>query len=418
MTNFDYSLDRTNYSWRNAFLWGNFVGHCKKAGEGSLGKGIVHVLIAAIEFLPIISQITSIFEKLIIDKFSSSASSKPQPLTEKQVSIETSKEKHKAIPKPNDLTDVANESLENFKVNNRQSTLAIPKSENVDKKDVSQSVTISPVREVCKGVYTAEGRTEKGENIYFGMELIDDTSREIWRDYSTAAYNLCDGILRRMVRFLDDENKLKDLQPHSGLSEEEFKNLTSQFRTRGLHPQGKLAEAISDIPGGIVGFMIEPNLSGPFAPATYVAYISKKPITGPLSLPKTESNLKIFKEKYKDILMSVGVRLDDSKPLFENRGIFRNPFSVIEGGYSNIATQLHAFTGKVMKERINQILGDKEKLYMSVSPIHNMKELLVKKIGLERIKTKNDIPEELRIISSGLLEEQFLIQLEDLANLH
>lgn len=164
--------------------------------------------------------------------------------------------------------------------------------------------------------------------------------------------------------------------------------------------------------------MIVPNLSGPFASATYVAYISKKPITGPLSLPKTESNLKIFKEKYKDILMSVGVRLDDSKPLFENRGIFRNPFSVIEGGYSNIATQLHAFTGKVMKERVNQTLGGKEKLYFSVSPINNMKDILVKKIGLERIKTKDDIPEELRIMSSGIDEEQFLIQLEDLANLH
>lgn len=164
--------------------------------------------------------------------------------------------------------------------------------------------------------------------------------------------------------------------------------------------------------------MIEPNLSDAFASATYVAYISKTPIKGPLSLPKTESNLKIFKEKYKNILMSVGVRLDSRKPLFENRGIFRNPCSVLEGGYSNIATHLHAFTGKVMKECVNPTLGDKEKRYMSVSPINSMKELLVKKIGLERIKTKDSIPDELRIISSGLGEEQFLIPLEDLKNLH
>jgi|GEM_PF-3856219 len=406
MTYFNYSLDITNYSWRNAFLWGNFIGHCKKAGQGSLGNRIVHILIAAIELLPIISQISSIFEKLIIDNFSSSSSSKPQPLTAKQVSIGTSKKKHKAIPK--------------LKVNNRQSILAIPKPENVDKKDVLKSVTISRVSKVSKGVYTAEGRTEKGENIYFGMELIDDTSREIWSDYSQAAYDLCmpNGILSRMVRFLDDENKLKDLQQRSGLSEEEFKSLTSQFRTRGLYRKGKLAKAISDILGGIFGFAITPNLSGAAASATYVAYISKKSITGPLSLPKIESNLKIFKEKYKDILMSVGVRLDDSKPLFENRGIFRNPFSVIEGGYSNIATQLHAFTGKVIKERVNQTLGGKEKLYMSVSPVYKMKDILVKKIGLERIKIEKDIPKELRTIKGGALEEQFLIQLEDLANLH
>lgn len=302
----------------------------------------------------------------------------------------------------------------NNKSSNRQPTLEIQKLENAHKKEVSKSVTIGPVSMVSVGIYTAEGRTEKGENIYFGMEMIDNTSREVWRDYSNAAYSLCDGILRGMVRFLDDESKLKNLQQDSGLSKEEFKDLAIQFRKRGLHPQGKLAEAISDIPGGIVGFMIESSLSGVFAPATYVAYISKMPITGPLSLPKTESNLKIFKEKYKNILMSVGVRLDSSRPFFENRGIFRNPISVIEGGYSNIATQLHAFTGKVMKECVNQTLGDKQKLYMSVSPIKNMKELLVKKIGWERIKTKQDIPEELRIKSSGIGEQQFLISLEDL----
>lgn len=308
------------------------------------------------------------------------------------------------------------------KASSGEPTIESQKLENANKKEVSKSVTIGPVSEVSPGVYTAEGKTEKGENIYFGMELIDNASREIWRDYSNAAYILSK-FLQKIVSSLDDESKLKNLQQRadSGLSEEEFKDLKIQFRKRGLHPQGRLAEAISDIPGGIDGFMIEPNMRGPFAPATYVAYISKTPITGPLALPKTESkksNFKTFKEKYTNILMSVGVRLDSNKPLFENRGIFRNPCSVIEGGYSNISTQLHAFTGKVMKEYINQTLGDNEKLYMSVSPINNMKELLVEKIGLERIKTKEDIPEELRIISSGPFEEQFLISLEDLANLH
>lgn len=113
MSNFNYSLDKTNYSWQNAFLWGNFVGHCKKANEGSLGNRAVHVLIAVIEFLPIISQICSICEKLIVENFCFAVSpSKMQSLTHKQISIETSKEKHKDIPIPTSLIGNTNEPLE------------------------------------------------------------------------------------------------------------------------------------------------------------------------------------------------------------------------------------------------------------------------------------------------------------------
>lgn len=114
MTDFNYSLDKANYSWRNAFLWGNFVGHCKKARGGSLGNRIVHAIIAAIEFLPIISQISSICEKIIIENFSSTvSSSKTQSLTGKR--IEASKETHKNIPTPHSLIDNASESSEKYK---------------------------------------------------------------------------------------------------------------------------------------------------------------------------------------------------------------------------------------------------------------------------------------------------------------
>lgn len=62
----DYSLDKTSYTWKNAFLWGNFRQHCQKANTGSLGHRVVHALIAAAEILPIIGQIASIFEKIIV----------------------------------------------------------------------------------------------------------------------------------------------------------------------------------------------------------------------------------------------------------------------------------------------------------------------------------------------------------------
>jgi len=73
-------------------------------------------LIAAIEFLPIISQISSICEKLIIENFSSTVpSSNTQSLTDKRISIETSKKTHQYIPTPKSLIGNASESSEKYK---------------------------------------------------------------------------------------------------------------------------------------------------------------------------------------------------------------------------------------------------------------------------------------------------------------
>lgn len=85
MTKFNYSLDQ--YTWRGALLWGNFTGHCKKAlkSEGSLGNRLVHASIAATQLLPIVSQIASVFEKVIVENLrdtgSPSKPSSPSPLS-------------------------------------------------------------------------------------------------------------------------------------------------------------------------------------------------------------------------------------------------------------------------------------------------------------------------------------------------
>lgn len=64
-----YSLDRENYTLKNALLWGNCYGHYAKAKEGKLSSRAVHLLIALIEFIPIIGQIASIFEMVMILQF-------------------------------------------------------------------------------------------------------------------------------------------------------------------------------------------------------------------------------------------------------------------------------------------------------------------------------------------------------------
>lgn len=66
MNIFCYGLKEEDYTWTNALLWGNCIEHFKKVSQGCLGDRIVHFFIALAELPPIISQIVSIFEKIII----------------------------------------------------------------------------------------------------------------------------------------------------------------------------------------------------------------------------------------------------------------------------------------------------------------------------------------------------------------
>jgi rhodanese-related sulfurtransferase len=66
---FNYALNYTEYSVRNALLWGNCYKHFQQAGEGRLGSRIIHVLIGIAEISPVIGQISSIFEMLIVTRF-------------------------------------------------------------------------------------------------------------------------------------------------------------------------------------------------------------------------------------------------------------------------------------------------------------------------------------------------------------
>lgn len=66
MSDLHYSLNYRDYTVKNALLWGNFRGHCALVMEGTWGHRIVHVGIAFIQLWPIISQIASLFEMLIV----------------------------------------------------------------------------------------------------------------------------------------------------------------------------------------------------------------------------------------------------------------------------------------------------------------------------------------------------------------
>lgn len=85
---FNYALARDDYSLKNVLLWGNCILHCKKAGEGDWCGRIVHLLIAGVEIIPVIGQIASLFEMIIVTRFAHSSSNANNELDRKRISAE------------------------------------------------------------------------------------------------------------------------------------------------------------------------------------------------------------------------------------------------------------------------------------------------------------------------------------------
>ena len=126
--------------------------------------------------------------------------------------------------------------------------------------------------------------------------------------------------------------------------------------------------------------------------------------------------LKEFNIAYKDIIMTMRSDMnlfekDSAKSeVFNNRGIFRNPKSVIDGGNNNISVLLHTFSAAVARQHFN-------KLYLSVSALPVMTCILLKYIkegcyykneDIENGKYSNAVP------GCGGMETKLLIKIDGL----
>lgn len=66
MTLCPYKLNYEEYNIKNALLWGQFLGHCNRVQKSDWKGRCVHVIFAFLEVLPIVGQIISLFEFLIV----------------------------------------------------------------------------------------------------------------------------------------------------------------------------------------------------------------------------------------------------------------------------------------------------------------------------------------------------------------
>jgi hypothetical protein len=241
----------------------------------------------------------------------------------------------------------------------------------------------SKVVKIMDGVYAGQGIAPSGENIYFGMELVDEANLPKWVYYKRQTQRMTEegrGLMHGLAQLSLEKVKQFGLQKRIGYTDAElidYMNIVEREQQRNP----VLKNAVRGVYAGTLGFI--PQADGNH----YVAYISKKPITGRLPFlgqPQTDDvEVKTYNEIYADILMSVGV-LDGPASAYENRGIFRNPASFLSGGYKNMSLKLHGFTAAVMSEFFD------DKKYFFVKPVKSMHTILAKKIPADQMLIADD----------------------------
>jgi hypothetical protein len=133
-------------------------------------------------------------------------------------------------------------------------------------------------------------------------------------------------------------------------------------------------------------------------------FLRKNVILGRIAKSKGFSR---YVDKYGDLIMSVGVTISD---VVENRGIFRNPLSVIEGGYAGIAMMTHSFTCMAVENNWPEVKT------FRVRPLKKMGELFLNSLPKDKV-TVNGIHGDM--YDKGFEREQDVrVPVEVLASLH
>lgn len=247
---------------------------------------------------------------------------------------------------------------------------------------------IGPVTRVCSTVFTAEGIAPSGEPIYFALETIENSDKTKWEAYKNSASNLvngscCDITFGSLVEIgsrassrpeLMEFLSTRHLPKYWSTDKSKFEQLLDKLKERHIVVESSKAKELETIPHASSGI----NLSK----QTHIAYISKSPVTDRIHFESIATWYSGYVDKYSDLVMTVGVTISD---VVENRGIFRNPLSVVEGGYSALSMMIHSFTCMVVEENWPSVET------FRVRPLKKMGELFLNSLPKNQI-TVNGIP--------------------------
>lgn len=248
----------------------------------------------------------------------------------------------------------------------------------------------SSLHEIQKGIYGATILRDN-EPIYIRMELLTEDNENKWSDFARnttkiAGQNI--GVLSSLVYWAGREEypTYDDIKESTGFTEKEFVAFTKKTVELKEKIKDKIVKIIKNTSVGSNHMDTNAKSGG-----KYIVYATKNPNFS-IQNTDTPTTLKQYFETYQDILIAVGSNFSEiqKKEIFENRGIFRNPYWVLEEKYSGLSMLLLEITGAFADQYFP------EKTIMKVRPTGSMQSIIQKTLN----------PGEGYIKGKGLLEDE------------
>lgn len=263
-------------------------------------------------------------------------------------------------------------------------------------------------------LFTAECYSLAGEKIYVGMELVDEQNLLSAKLYGAGGRSLVREVATVLKRAMGGNQSLETTEKQLALlrirNRDHVRELSEKASAVDLY-KNRGEQIMVAVHGASSGFY--PSAFGKH----YITYASSLPIPQNglfASLPSEYSGgnneddfLYFFRENYGHLIMSVGTRLDNDGESFENRGVVRNPISMLEGDFKEIAIPVvHGFSAVIAANEFGRTrfkvhaLPEMHKRFISVLP------------GSEIIRsTTNSVMECDLEAKLGTLQQSFLAQL-------
>lgn len=220
--------------------------------------------------------------------------------------------------------------------------------------DVGVEQLSKPYKKLGANLFVAECYSPVGEKMYVGMELIEEKTLMSALLYANGARCLVRGvatIFERAMRGDQSPGKTEAQLTILGIQNRDHVRDLTEKSSKDKFCKNRGEEIMAAVHGAASGF--SPSASGKH----YFVYASSKPIpeTGLLaslpdkcSIQDEDELLQFFSKNYGHLIMSVVSRLDDDGETLENRGILRNPISILEGSFKEIAiSAIHGFSALV-----------------------------------------------------------------------
>lgn len=239
----------------------------------------------------------------------------------------------------------------------------------------------SEVQKISDSLFESTVTTKNGETIYLRMEEVTDENFKHWRQYREESedyagtrekfslygdpwgedikYGLIDCYLANRPKY--DAT----VQKRTGFDEEEYQ----EFLEKCLNLSASRRKGINLNSIGSHHFLLAYQLKK--EGKHFVVYATTNPRFSILNIREREYyDLKDYFDRFKEIILSVGCRLSELEPrVFENRGIFRNPYWIINPGYGNISLVLHAMSAVVARKYFNKDV-------LRITPIPSMQNII------------------------------------------